>query len=70
LLKNRRFKRAFDAMLPWPGLWQPVQIGALRRINRIKCPEVCSALVHSACADKSRNRSTSSISSFTLGATS
>jgi hypothetical protein len=70
LLKNRRLKRAFDAMLPWPGLWQPVQIGALRRINRIKCPEVCSALVHSACADKSRNRSTSSISSFTLGATS
>lgn len=40
LLKDKRLRHAFDAMLPWPGLWQPIRLGALRRIVRMKCEEV------------------------------
>lgn len=40
LLKDVRYAKAFDGMLPWPGLWAPVKLGSLHRLLCMKCDEV------------------------------
>ena len=39
ILKDKRFERAFDAMLPWPGLWTSISLCSLRK-RMGKCDEV------------------------------
>lgn len=46
LLKDERFERMFDTMLQWPGLFQPIKLGALRRSVRLKCDEVRRSELH------------------------
>ncbi len=29
-----------DGLLPFPGLWSALQIGSLRRVLTLRCPEV------------------------------
>jgi len=31
-----------DGLLPFPGLWSALQIGSLRRVLTLRCPEVNS----------------------------
>ncbi|KAM0714194.1 hypothetical protein Q7P37_009981 [Cladosporium fusiforme] len=39
LLRDARYTKAFDGMLPWPGLWTPVKLGSLHRLLCMKCDE-------------------------------
>ncbi|KAK3672623.1 hypothetical protein LTR78_007435 [Recurvomyces mirabilis] len=39
LLKDTRFADAFDALLPWPGLWATIRLGSLHRLLTLKCDE-------------------------------
>ena len=48
LLKDVRYANAFDALLPWPGLWNTIQLGSLHRLLTMKCDEVSSN--HSTCS--------------------
>ena len=40
LLKNTGFKKGFDKLVMYPGLWEPLQIGSLHRFLALKCNEV------------------------------
>lgn len=40
LLRDERYSRAFDLMLPWPGLWTSMKLGSLHRLLCLKCDEV------------------------------
>ena len=40
LLKDTRFREAFDGLLSWPGLWIPIKLGCLHRLLGLKCDEV------------------------------
>lgn len=31
LLRDKRYEKAFDAMLPWPGLWADISPSSLRK---------------------------------------
>ncbi|KAK6428816.1 hypothetical protein LTR95_015037 [Oleoguttula sp. CCFEE 5521] len=39
LLRDHRFAAALDDLLPWFGLWQPIQLGTLHRLLTMKCDE-------------------------------
>ena len=41
LCKNRLLIEAFDRLIPFPGLWTPIQLGTLHRLHGLRCPEVC-----------------------------
>jgi hypothetical protein len=49
---------AFDALLPYIGLWSSVELGALHRILPMHCPLVCilSRISFVAGADRSYDR--------------
>jgi hypothetical protein len=38
--KLRRLRKALDALLQYPGLWDPLEIGTFHRILPMKCPAV------------------------------
>lgn len=40
LLNNRPLAAAFETLADMPGLWTKLQLGALRRLLRLKCDEV------------------------------
>ena len=40
LLKDERYAKAFDSMLPWQGMWMTVKLGSLHRLLTMKCDEV------------------------------
>jgi hypothetical protein len=42
LLGVDSLREAFDALLPFPGLWTPVQLGTLHRLHGLRCTEVCA----------------------------
>lgn len=45
LLRDERYAQAFDAMLPWPGLWTTIKLGSLHRLLCLKCDEVSARVV-------------------------
>ncbi|KYG41239.1 hypothetical protein M433DRAFT_76237 [Acidomyces richmondensis BFW] len=44
LLKDERYNRVFDDMLPWPGIWAPIRLGSLHRLPTMKCDEAVEIL--------------------------
>ncbi|KAJ9624466.1 hypothetical protein H2203_005201 [Taxawa tesnikishii (nom. ined.)] len=40
LLRDTVLAAAFYGLLDWPGLWTPIQLGALHRLLTLKCSEV------------------------------
>lgn len=40
LLSDDRFAAAFYALVDFPGLWRPIQLGTLHRLLTLKCEEV------------------------------
>ncbi|KAI9717976.1 MAG: hypothetical protein M1828_007012 [Chrysothrix sp. TS-e1954] len=39
LMRDASFMRAFDKLLAFPGLWQPVELGMVHRLLALKCDE-------------------------------
>ncbi|KAK7179082.1 hypothetical protein PSPO01_14865 [Paraphaeosphaeria sporulosa] len=39
LLKNRELTEAFDRLLDFSGMWEPIQLGTLHRFHGLRCPE-------------------------------
>lgn len=40
LLRDERYVKAFDDLLPWRGLWEVIRLGSLHRLLTMKCDEV------------------------------
>lgn len=40
LLKDNRYRDAFDNLVKWQGLWSTIQIGSFHRLLTMKCHEV------------------------------
>ncbi|PVH95990.1 hypothetical protein DM02DRAFT_536228, partial [Periconia macrospinosa] len=39
LIKNKALILAFDSLLEFPGLWEPIQLGTLHRLHGLRCEE-------------------------------
>jgi hypothetical protein len=43
LLNSGPLINAFDELLTYPGLWQPIQLGTLHRLHSLRCQEVLNS---------------------------
>ncbi|KAK6436022.1 hypothetical protein LTR95_007786 [Oleoguttula sp. CCFEE 5521] len=69
LLRDHRFITAFDNLLPWVGLWEPVQLGTLHRLLTMKCDEELLnylAHVHLVWSDITQGTDESSVDQSTV----